>query len=58
MFLDFEDSRQMQYFDISPPHRTNSLEMTILDVYKGTWFYDNAVAEIEVWGYEEPPPSD
>jgi hypothetical protein len=58
MFRDFEDTRQMQYFELSPPHRTRHIKITILEVFKGSWFYDNAVAEVEVWGHEEPPAAD
>lgn len=58
MFREFEDDRQMQYFDLKPPHRTRSLKISVLEVYKGSWFYDNAIAEIEVWGYEETPSLD
>lgn len=58
MFREFEDTRQMQYFDLSPPHRTRHIKITILEVYKGSWFYDNAIAEVEVWGHEEPPAAD
>jgi len=58
MFREFEDKRGMQYFDLSPPHRTRHLKITILDVYKGSWFYDNAIAEVETWGHEEPFVSD
>jgi hypothetical protein len=29
------------------------MRITIYDIYRGSWFYDNAVGEIEVWGYEE-----
>jgi hypothetical protein len=58
MFREFEDSRGMQYFDLSPPHRTRHIKITILDVYKGSWFYDNAIAEVEIWGHEEPNVAD
>jgi hypothetical protein len=58
MFREFEDTRQMQYFELTPPHRTRYIKITILEVYKGSWFYDNAVAEVEVWGHEEPPAAD
>jgi hypothetical protein len=58
MFKEFEDQRQMQYFELTPPHVTRNLKITVLDVYRGSWFYDNAIAEIEVWGYEEPSASD
>ena len=53
MFHEFEDARGMQYFDVSPPHASLNLKITVLEVLKGTWFYDNAVSEVEVWGYEE-----
>jgi hypothetical protein len=49
----FEDVRDMQYFELSPPRRTESIKMTVLEVYRGSWFYDNCIAEIEIWGYEE-----
>lgn len=58
MFREFEDRREMQYFELQPPHRTRNLKITVLEVYRGSWFYDNAVAEIEVWGHEEIPAPD
>ncbi len=51
-FKEFADERGLQYFDLSPPHNTETMKMTITDVYRGSWFFDNAVAEVEVWGYE------
>ena len=58
MFREFEDTREMQYFELSPPHRTRNIKITILEVFRGSWFYDNAIAEIEIWGHEEPIVSD
>ena len=58
LFHEFADEREMQYFDLEPAHLTTSLKITVLEVYRGTWFYDNAIAEVEVWGYEGRRASD
>ena len=55
IFHEFDDAREMQYFDISPPHVTRNLKITVEEVYRGSWFYDNAIAEVEIWGYEAAP---
>jgi hypothetical protein len=54
-----DDTRAIQYITIDPPRETSLIRMTVFDVYKGSWFFDNAIGEIEVWGYEEnEEPSD
>jgi hypothetical protein len=48
--LSFADRRGKQIIIIAPPVKTKEIVLTILEVYKGSWFYDNAIAEIEVEG--------
>lgn len=50
--LEFEDKRGKQTITIAPPVKTGKAVITILEVYRGSWFYDNAIAEIEVGGHE------
>ncbi len=49
--LTFEDRRDKQSVAIEPPVKTKEIVITILEVFPGSWFYDNAIAEIEVEGY-------
>jgi len=53
MKIYLDDTRTIQYVTINPPRETSVVRMTVFDVYKGSWFFDNAIGEVEVWGYEE-----
>jgi hypothetical protein len=48
----FEDKREKQTMKVEPPVKARKAEITVLEVYRGSWFFDNAVAEIEVGGRE------
>jgi hypothetical protein len=48
-----DDTRNIQYVTIDPPRKTRLIRITVFDVYRGSWFFDNAIGEVEVWGYEE-----
>jgi hypothetical protein len=48
-----DDTRAIQYVAIDPPRKTRLIRITVFDVYRGSWFFDNAIGEVEVWGYEE-----
>ena len=47
IYLDFEDTQDMQTFVFSPPLICNNIEMTILDIYKGAKYADTAISEVE-----------
>jgi hypothetical protein len=51
--INLEDTRSLQFINIDPPRKTSWIRLTVYDVYKGSWFFDNAIGEIEVWGYED-----
>jgi hypothetical protein len=50
--IDLEDKREKQTITLAPEVRTAKIDIKILDVYRGSWFFDNAIAEIEVGGHE------
>ena len=53
--VEFEDKREPQKITIEPPVKTKEIVITILEVYRGSWFYDNAIAEIQVEGIPAQP---
>lgn len=49
--LDFEeDVREMQFKQIPSPGPVEEFTFKIIDCYRGSWFRDNAIPEIEIWG--------
>ena len=53
MEVEFDDVREMQTRTFDAPQKTMQMTITVLGVYRGTWFHDNAVAELEVWGFSQ-----
>lgn len=53
MKFTLNDVRAIQYIDINPPVVTTEIRLVVYDVFKGSWFFDNAIGEVEIWGYEE-----
>ena len=48
--LDFEDERGLQFKDLASPGPVDSFTLKIIECYRGSWFRDNAIPAIEVWG--------
>jgi hypothetical protein len=49
--LDFEDDvREMQFKELESPGPVSEFTLKVLECYRGTWFRDNAIPEIEIWG--------
>jgi hypothetical protein len=48
--LEFEDERGLQFRDVPSPGPVDSLTLKIIECYRGSWFRDNAIPEIEIWG--------
>ena len=51
--LEFEDTRDKQVKLFDPLVHASSMVIVVREVYRGSWFADNAVGEIEVFGYVE-----
>ncbi|MFH1436207.1 MAG: discoidin domain-containing protein, partial [Pseudomonadota bacterium] len=49
--LELDDARELQTRTFEAPRKTRKMTITVTGVYKGSWFNDNAVAELEVWGF-------
>jgi hypothetical protein len=49
--LDFDDDvRELQFKQIPSPGPVDEFTFKIIDCYRGSWFRDNAIPEIEIWG--------
>ncbi len=44
------DTRDLQWLEVDHPSAVGGFTLTVVDVYEGSWFRDNAIGEIEVWG--------
>jgi hypothetical protein len=49
--IELEDKREKQTITLAPEVETSKINIKIIDVYRGSWFFDNAIAEIEVGGH-------
>jgi hypothetical protein len=47
----FEDERQMQWVELEHDQPVDELVVQVKGVYRGDDYNDNAIAEIELWGY-------
>jgi len=48
--VEFEDVKGMQWKEISSPGPVTGVTLTVVECYRGSWFRDNAIPEIEIWG--------
>jgi hypothetical protein len=48
--LEFEDDRGLQFKEVPSPGPVDSFTLKIIECYRGSWFRDNAIPEIEIWG--------
>ncbi|MFH1438162.1 MAG: discoidin domain-containing protein, partial [Pseudomonadota bacterium] len=51
--VNLEDKRSIQFVEADPPIKTMWVRLTVYSTYRGSWFNDNSIGEIEAWGYEE-----
>ena len=50
--VNLEDKRSIQFVEANPPIKTMWVRLTVYSTYRGSWFNDNSIGEIEAWGYE------